>query len=375
LLETFLRNLLGREKFKMNDMKLIMEGWRQYSNIRNEELVIESIDKFEKQILKELSRVERLDEGKIEDFAKGTIDKALNYVKGLTSKANSLTTAVYVRAMNMLDRVIKRVKSLAKRYPALKPVIITLVSVGLLLVSTAAQASEVEVDLSIIPSWLEGLDLSEVGQSADYIESYLETAKEIAGEDGIISADDWENATSAQRSTIESGASEFSEIIDQFKEADVSGADTEISGPVEMEGKVYSAEMVEIFKDIRKSSEMRGRAFDDYQNVYNRMTSQKGPEAGWWKETMTDLMPPPESIGRTTDVARDAVQALEKSEYGDMDRTKLVVKLLNNMADTQDAWQGVVDNARDNSIEFNQWMDSLLAAGDYMGAERIIDKF
>ena len=359
----------------MNDMKLIMEGWRQYSNIRNEELVIESIDKFEKQILKELSRVERLDEGKIEDFAKGTIDKALNYVKGLTSKANSLTTAVYVRAMNMLDRVIKRVKSLAKRYPALKPVIITLVSVGLLLVSTAAQASEVEVDLSIIPSWLEGLDLSEVGQSADYIESYLETAKEIAGEDGIISADDWENATSAQRSTIESGASEFSEIIDQFKEADVSGADAEISGPVEMEGKVYSAEMVEIFKDIRKSSEMRGRAFDDYQNVYNRMTSQKGPEAGWWKETMTDIMPPPESIGRTTDVARDAVQALEKSEYGDMDRTKLVVKLLNNMADTQDAWQGVVDNARDNSIEFNQWMDSLLAAGDYMGAERIIDKF
>ena len=143
---------------------------------------------------------------------------------------------------------------------------------------------------------------------------------------------------------------------------------------VEIGGDVYDAELVKIFKDIRKASTDRDKATSDYKSVYDRMTNEKGPESGYWQQPMLDFMPEPgeNNTGVDPNIARDAAKSLEISQYGDMERTKLVIKLLNTHADTMDNWQSTVNDARDN-IKFNKFMDQ--AEKDGIVAGDIIEKF
>ena len=142
---------------------------------------------------------------------------------------------------------------------------------------------------------------------------------------------------------------------------------------VEIGGDVYDAELVKIFKQINQASQDMDKATSEYKYLYNRMHDQKGPEAGYWQQPMLDFMPEPgEHSGVNPNIARDAAKSLETSQYGDMDRTKLIVKLLNTHADTVDAYTKTTEDARKNT-KFLKFADQ--AQEDPASAEEIIMKF
>ena len=178
----------------MSDMKLIMEGWRDFSNESEEQLMIESIDRFEKQMLKELSRAERLDEGKVADFVKGKLTKTFKYVKGLASKAGELNTAVQVRVYKMLEKLATVLQSFKKRYPKIaKYGPLALGALGLLFFATGASAGEPASWVDNVGPLLDfwgSIDTSAMEpENAEYIERFIELAGKAAGEDGVVGSD------------------------------------------------------------------------------------------------------------------------------------------------------------------------------------------
>ena len=107
--------------------------------------------------------------------------------------------------------------------------------------------------------------------------------------------------------------------------------------------------------------------------LYNRMHDDKGEEAGYWQSEMLNFMPSPaEYTGVDSNIAREAANDLKNSQYGDMDRTKLIVKLLNTHADTVDAYTETTEGARSNT-KFLEFVDQ--AQEDPASAEEIIMKF
>jgi len=146
---------------------------------------------------------------------------------------------------------------------------------------------------------------------------------------------------------------------------------------VEIGGDVYDAELVKIFKQINQASQDMDKAANEYTFLYNRMHDQKGEEAGYWQPEMLNFMPEPGEYetgrsGVNPNIAREAAKSLETSLYGDMDRTKLIVKLLNTHADTVDKYIKTTEDARSNT-KFLKFVDQ--AQEDPASAEEIIIKF
>tara|TARA_R110000851_G_scaffold311810_1_gene472129 strand:+ start:223 stop:906 length:684 start_codon:yes stop_codon:yes gene_type:complete len=142
---------------------------------------------------------------------------------------------------------------------------------------------------------------------------------------------------------------------------------------VEIGGDAYDIELVKIFKQINQASQDMDKATSEYKYLYNRMHDDKGEEAGYWQPEMLNFMPSPaEYTGVDSNIAREAANDLKNSQYGDMDRTKLIVKLLNTHADTVDAYTETTEGARSNT-KFLEFVDQ--AQEDPASAEEIIMKF
>jgi len=208
----------------MNNMKLIMESWRGFSNNHEEQLIIESIDRFEKQMLKDLSRAERLDEGKIEDFVKGKLEQTFKYVKGLASKAGDLSAAANVAVYKMLEKLAKVFQSFEKRYPKIaKYGPVALAALGLLFFASGASAAGVGEhwysDIGSLLDLVGSMDLSGMDpETKEYIEKFVEVAGRVAGEDGIATSDEiWSQDLSySDRQFLQSSTRELQGIADDL---------------------------------------------------------------------------------------------------------------------------------------------------------------